>query len=123
MLRHEITPSTSTESHGHVQLVAEMGKVNCASRGIGCRWDCRAGAEGQSRPEGSEKGARPKLVQIPIREKEKQMQVNMLTAGGFRALLERNEVSGDVYIYIFNFTGRSALIKFPWYANLIQQDM
>ena len=57
--------------------------------------DCRAGAEGQSRSEGSEKESRPKLVKIPIREKGKQIKVNMLTSGRFRARLERNEVPGD----------------------------
>eukprot|EP00614_Pseudopedinella_elastica_P002256 CAMPEP_0172588046 /NCGR_PEP_ID=MMETSP1068-20121228/7004_1 /TAXON_ID=35684 /ORGANISM="Pseudopedinella elastica, Strain CCMP716" /LENGTH=85 /DNA_ID=CAMNT_0013383257 /DNA_START=257 /DNA_END=514 /DNA_ORIENTATION=+ len=57
--------------------------------------DCRAGAEGQSRSGGSEKGARPNLVWIPIREKGKQMQISILTTGRFRARLERNEVSGD----------------------------
>ena len=38
--------------------------------------DFRAGAEGQSRSEGSEKGPRPKLVKIPIREKGKQIKAN-----------------------------------------------
>ena len=61
--------------------------------------DGRSGAEGQSRSEGSEKGARPKLVQIPIREKRKQIQVSMLTAGMFRARLERNEVTGDGLVF------------------------
>ena len=37
MLRHEITPSTSTESHGHEQHDAYMGDVDCASRGRGRR--------------------------------------------------------------------------------------
>ena len=41
------------------------------------------------------RGERPKLVQIPIREKGKQMQVNILATGRIRARLERNEVSGD----------------------------
>ena len=62
MLRHEITPSAGMESHCHRQLVADVGEVDCASRGRGRCWGCRAGAGGQSRSEGSGKGARPKLV-------------------------------------------------------------
>ena len=57
MLRHEITPSAGTESHGHRQLVADVGEVDCASRGRGRCWGCRAGAGGQSRSEGSGKGS------------------------------------------------------------------
>ena len=37
MLRHEITPSTSTKNHGHEQLDADMDEVDCTSRGRGRR--------------------------------------------------------------------------------------
>ena len=37
MLRHEITPNTSTENHGHEQLDADMDEIDCASRGRGRR--------------------------------------------------------------------------------------